>query len=356
MRGGGGRDRRAPARGRLQGPAACAAPSSASRAASTRASSPRSARAPSGRSACSACSCPSGSPPLDTLDLAGSSAEPLGVDDGRRGHHAESSRPPAATAPRRGDPHGHPRVRPGLEGRRSSCRASSAAIALQHLHRRRASRPTGERREARLTADAYLGDRRRDELQAARPQDARVLPRRPPRLRRRRARPTGSSTTRASSSRTATARPTSSRSPTSTRPRSTSSPSSSASRRRSAAGRRPPTPTRSAERRRSSTSRSRSTSSTSASTRRTTGSRRAVAAAATGLETEAVERVYEDIERSAGLPNTCTRRRFSSTASNLSPNRSRGPVRASRSYPGVDSGRWRHFQQVSPHPFAHDQR
>ena len=77
--------------------------------------------------------------------------------------------------------------------------------------------PDGEPSDGAAAAERVPRDRRRHELQAAHAQDARVLPRRPAQLRGRRARRTGSSTTRASSSRTATAPPTSSRSRTSTR-------------------------------------------------------------------------------------------------------------------------------------------
>ena len=68
--------------------------------------------------------------------------------------------------------------------------------------------PDGEQVERRLPAGCLPLPRRRDELQAARAQDARVLPRGPARTTRSPARRTASSTTRDSSSRTATARPT----------------------------------------------------------------------------------------------------------------------------------------------------
>ena len=99
--------------------------------------------------------------------------------------------------------------------------------------------PDGEATEAAHAARRLSRHRRRHQHEAADPQADRVLSRRPAELRRRRARPTGWNTTRASSSRTATAPPTSSRSRISTRARSISSPSISAFRRRS--GRRPPT-------------------------------------------------------------------------------------------------------------------
>ena len=83
------------------------------------------------------------------------------------------------------------------------------------------SRPDGDAAGGAPADPRVPADRRRHQLQAAHPQDARVLPRRPAELRGRSARRTGSSTTRASSSRTATAPPTSSRSRTCTRRRST---------------------------------------------------------------------------------------------------------------------------------------
>ena len=158
-----------------------------------------------------------------------------------------------------------------------------------------AESPDGERREARLTADAYREvvaatsfkqrTRKMLEYYHADRSTSRSWERR-----------TGSSTTRASSSRTATARRTSSRSPTSTRPRSTSSPSTSASPRRSAPARRRPTRTRSRRARRSSTSRCPTRRWISACTPTTTAFRRPPSPTAVGLAEDDVERVFHDIE------------------------------------------------------------
>ena len=158
-----------------------------------------------------------------------------------------------------------------------------------------AESPDGERREARLTAEAYrevvaatnFKQRTRKMLEYYHADRSTT---------RSSGRRTGSSTTRASSSRTATARPTSSRSRTSTRPRSTSSPRSSACPRRSARGRRRPTRTRSRRARRSSTSPCPTTRWTSACTPTTTALQRPPSPTADGLSEEDVERVFNDIE------------------------------------------------------------
>ena len=141
---------------------------------------------------------------------------------GGRHRHARSRRllPP----PRRGHPQRVARVRAGLQVEDRAARTCSTATRYR-VFSVVVQSPGGRDAPRAAAAGGLSASRGRHELQAARPQDDGVLPRRPAALRRGRARPTGWSTTRASSSRTATARPTSSRSPTSTRPRSTDWPS-----------------------------------------------------------------------------------------------------------------------------------
>ncbi len=124
-------------------------------------------------------------------------AEQLGIAYDGRGHRARPSRRSAATA--------------GATRRSARCSPSTATGWKSKIviaggrdggaQLLQAGRAVAGRRDAGgAAADPRVpADRRRHQLQAAHPQDAGVLPRRPAELRRASARRTGSSTTRASS-------------------------------------------------------------------------------------------------------------------------------------------------------------
>ena len=249
--------------------AAARVPSSRCPAASTRAWSPPSAWPPSARNGSSACTCRSGSRrPTPSMLSRLVSRLP-----GHRLRAARSISPilEAAGCYRRRDDAIRmvcPEYGPGYRSKivlpsvidSDSFRLYSVVVLA----------PDGTADQAPAHPRVLPRDRRRDELQAAGPQDARVLPRGPAQLRRHRdAEPARVRPGLLREARRRLRGRQADRPPLQDR-RCTRSRSTSASRRRSARGPPPPTPTRCRSRRRSSTSRCRTTGWTCACTARTT--------------------------------------------------------------------------------------
>ena len=129
---------------------------------------------------------------------AGCSPSHLGIEAVVEDIAPALARPRLLRAPGRGHPPGLSRLR-----RRLEVQDHAAVDPRQRSPERLPAHRAEPRRRRRETSRMPLGRlpaaRRGDQLQAARPQDDGVLPRRSAELRRRRARRTGSSTTRASS-------------------------------------------------------------------------------------------------------------------------------------------------------------
>ena len=175
-----------------------AAPWSASRAASTARSSPPCASRRSGKERVLGIFMPERDSSDDALRLGRMLAVAPGHRGGRRGHRPGAPRALGCYA-RQNEAirQVFPRVR-----RRLEVQDHAAVDPRQRSPERVPADRAGPRRRDRDVADAARrlpAARRGDQLQAARPQDDGVLPRRSPELRGRRARRTGWSTTRASS-------------------------------------------------------------------------------------------------------------------------------------------------------------
>ena len=104
----------------------------------------------SGPSACSASSCPRPTPRRDTLEPEQAERHEPRARDRPRGHHPDPRGRRLLRAPRRRDSERVPGVRGRLEGKivLPACSAATASASSPSS----SSRPTGERREARLTA------------------------------------------------------------------------------------------------------------------------------------------------------------------------------------------------------------
>ena len=240
----------------------------------------------------------------------------LGIDDGRRGHRAALEAVGCYAPPDAGDPDGLPRLR----RRAGRCKITPALDSRRAIGSTSSSSPCRARRasscSSRMPAARVPPARRGDQLQAARPQDDRVLPRRPARLRRRRhAEPPRVRPGLLRQAGRRRGRREADRAPLQdaglrARRRTSASP------RRSGAGRRRPTRTRWSRRRRSSTSRCPTTAWTSASGRTTTACQPAEVGAGRGASRRSRSSASTRTSRPSGARRaTCTRRRCSSSPS-----------------------------------------